>query len=959
MFLQSIRSSFRVHTLLCFILALSLTSAPAGFSASGVSAAKPATMSYGLVRQGELPASYAGLPLSFEMNQGQTHDRVKFLARAGGYLLFLTPTEAVMALDNPEGRRRGKENREERAGTEDKQPRPPRSIVRMQLVGGNPAPQIDGLEELATSTNYFSGSDPAQWRTAVPSYARVRYGQVYPGIDMVYYGNRRQLEYDFVVAPGADPSVVQLAFKGIENFEISRMGDLLLHTSRGDIRQSKPVAYQESNGTREEVDVNYTPLSGNRVGFQVGNYDPTRTLIIDPVLVYSTYLGGSGFDQGYSIAVDSLGSAYVTGRTAATDFPITAGAFQTNYGGGDAYIAKLNPAGTALVYSTYLNGASGNSIAVDSAGSAYITGEAGPPNFPTTPGTFRTSPMGFDTFVTKLNPAGTALVYSARFGGNFDDFGRGIALDDAGNAFITGWTVCRARTCSFPTINAFQANYAGGNNDAFVTKINSSGSALIYSTYLGGGAILNGTDDWGEGIAVDSAGSAYVTGYTYSPDFPVSPGAYDTTREGLDAFVTKFAPDGTSLIYSTFIGGPSREQGQGIAVDTGGNAYVTGSTESSDNPFTPQYDGFPVTTGAFQSRGSFDAFVTKLNPKGSGLVYSTYLGGKAGVDRGWGIAVDNAGSAYVIGDTTSTDFPTANPIQRVYGGGARDAFITRLNPPGSALDHSTFLGGSLSDEGRGLALNDGGDIFATGDTSSDDFPTANPLQGTNGGGFSSHDDAFVLKLGSGILPSPTPTVTPTPTPTATPTATPAPTPKPAPVPLTVSSVTLNPNSLTAGTSTQGTVTLSGTAPVGGALIKLTSSDMAASVPPSVTVLAGATAAKFTISTKPLTGTRTVTISAVYGGLSREALLTLHLDDNVTLQRPDYLKKKKVLRINASSSEPSATLRVYVTATGALIGLLKNDGGDSYSASLPWPANPQNITVRSSLGGSDSRAVTVK
>src|SRR6185295_200978 len=252
----------------------------------------------------------------------------------------------------------------------------------------------------------------------------------------------------------------------------------------------------------------------------------------------------------------------------------------------------LNPSGNALVYSTYLASASGNGIAVDSAGNAYITGDAAATSFPTTAGAFQTAPLGYDAFITKLNPTGSALVYSARFGGNLDDFSRGIALDGSGNAYITGWTVCRATTCTFPTVNAFQPSYAGGNNDAFVTKINSLGSALVYSTYLGGGQILNATDDWGQGIAVDNAGSAYVTGYTYSPDFPVTAGAFDTTRAGLDAFVTKFTTDGRSLVYSTFLGGTGREQGQGIAVDANGNAYVTGLTESSDNPFTLENEGF-------------------------------------------------------------------------------------------------------------------------------------------------------------------------------------------------------------------------------------------------------------------------------------------------------------------------------------------------------------------------------
>jgi hypothetical protein len=882
--------------------------------------------------QGELRAVYGALPLSFELNQGQTDGAVDFLARAGGYLLFLTPTEAVMAFDNS-ATHSGKWNREELVSTDRSKPRPPRLIVRMKLQGANPAPSVEGLDELASRTNYFSGPDSAQWHTDIPSYARVRYAQVYPGIDIVYYGSQRQLEYDFVVAPGSDPNVIQIAFSGIEGAEISRMGDLLLRTAQGDLRQSKPIAYQERNGTREEVSASYIRKGVSGIGFRLGDYDRSRPLIIDPVLVYSTYLGGNGFDQGYAIAVDSLGSAYVTGKTAAADFPTTPGAFQTTFGGGDAlFIAKLNPEGTALVYSTYINGASGNGIAVDLAGNAYVTGEASTPNFPTTPGAFQTAPYGFDTFVTKLNATGSALVYSARFGGNFDDFGRAIALDAAGNAYITGWTVCRATTCTFPTVNAVQPNYGGGYQDAFVTKINSVGSALIYSTYLGGGTIINGDNDWGEGIAVDSAGSAYVTGYTYSPDFPVTPGAYDTSRAGLDAFVTKFTPDGASLVYSTFIGGPAREQGQGIAVDASGNAYVTGLTESADNPFTPEYDGFPVTPGAFQTTGSFDAFVTKLNPQGSALVYSTYLGGNVGVDRGWAIAVDNAGSAYVAGDTTSSNFPTAGAVQLAYGGGLSDAFAAKLNPEGSALVYSTFLGGSLYDEGRGIALNGSGDAFAIGSTSSDNFPTANPLQGGNGGGLNNHDDAFVVKIGATGLTT------------------------------TLSSLTLNPTSVTGGASLQGTVTLSGAAPSGGAVVMLASSNGAvASVPPSVTVATGATSASFTVTTTPVSVSTTANISATYAGLTKTATLTVMptvTADTVTITMAQYRLSTKKLSVQATSTSATATLKVYVTATGQLIGTLKNNGG-KYSGQFSWPSNPQNITVQSSLGGSATKAVTVK
>jgi hypothetical protein len=946
--------NFPINALLCFIVTLSILGIPSPKLKSGISgyvqsprfALDPSSTPE--LSQNERAAGYAALPLSFEFNQGQTNKRVKFLARGAGYLLFLTTTETVMVFENPVARRKGKENREARSlpdnqQLDDSRPNPPRSIVRMKLEGANPAPRVEGLEQLMTTSNYFGGSDPARWRTNIPNYNRIRYAQVYPGIDMVYYGNQRQLEYDFIVAPGSNPDLIQIAFGGTQSFEISRMGDLLLHTTQGDIIQSKPVAYQEANGFREEVSVNYVSNEMGHVGFQLGYYDPGRPLIIDPVLIYSTYLGGSGFDQGYAIAVDSLGSAYVTGRTAAIDFPTTAGAFQTKYGGGDAFVAKLNSSGTALVYSTYLNGGSGNGIAVDSDGNAYVTGEAATTNFPTTPDAFQTSPMGYDAFVTKLNPAGSALVYSARFGGNLDDFGRGIALDSGGNAYITGWTVCRSETCTFPTVNAFQPNYAGGTNDAFVTKINNSGAALVYSTYLGGGTIINGSEDWGEGIAVDNAGSAYVTGYTYSPDFPVTAGAFDNTRAGLDAFITKFTPGGTSLVYSTFLGGAGREQGHGIAVDVGGNAYVTGSTESFDSPFTSAYEGFPVTSGAFQMRGSFDAFVTKLNPNGSALIYSTYLGGSGGTDRGWAIAVDDEGNSYVTGDTSSINFPTANPIQATYGGGLEDAFVTKLNATGSLLVYSTFLGGALTDEGRGIALDQTGDVFATGDTSSNDFPTASAIQPANGGGLNNHDDAFVVKIGS---------VGPTPIPTPTPTATPA-----APWLL---SLTLSPSVLSGGNSSVGTATLSGAAPTGGVIVSLASSaGTIAAVPSSVTVAAGATSASFTVTTSQVTTTTLVTISGVCGGVTKTVLLTVNAVDTITILRAEYQRSKKLLRVEASDTEPTAVLNVYVTATGAFIGTLTNNGGGRYGAVLSWQTNPRNITVRSNLGGSQSKAVTAK
>jgi hypothetical protein len=760
------------------------------------------------------------------------------------------------------------------------------------------------------------------------------------------------------------------------------------------------------------------------------------------VLAYSTYLGGTGYDAGNAIAVDAAGNAYVTGQTFTADFPTTSGAFQTTYGGSDAFITKINPSGNALVYSTYLKSADGTGIAVDAAGNAYVTGDVGSLGFPVTPGAFQTPQWGYDTFITKLNATGSALVYSSRFGGSFDDFGRAIAVDAAGNAYITGWTVTRAPAGDFPTVNAFQPNYGGGNNDAFVTKMNASGTALVYSTYLGGGAILNATDDWGEGIAVDSAGSAYVTGFTYSPDFPVTPGAYDRTRFGLDAFITKFTPDGSALVYSTFLGGNGRDQGQAIAVDASGNAYVTGLTESQDSPFTPENDGFPVTPGAFQTTGSFDAFVTKLNPQGSGLVYSTYLGGGAnasgaggnGVDRGWGIAVDAGGNAYITGDTQSPDFPVFNAVQPMPGS-PPDAFVTKLNAAGTAPIFSTYLGGNLSDQARGIAINTAGDVYVVGSTDSYNFPTtAGAFQPFNRGGLEHHDDAFIAKIsstGSASVALSTFSLNPTlvtagnssqgtvtlsgPAPAggavvtlangrpdiasvpasvtiaagatgASFTITTGPSfwqgragtlitasyggvsrsnlleVDAAPSGVNLSGVALNPASVTGGTSSTGTVTLSGPAPSGGVSVALSISNAAvASVPATVTVVAGATTATFGVTTRTVTTSTSVVISAAYTGASTTATLTIlpaAATDTVSVTRADYTSSKRELRVEATGSNASATLKVYVTATGALIGTLMNSGG-KYAGQFAWSTNPQNITVRSSLGGTATRAVALK
>src|SRR6266480_1280581 len=388
--------------------------------------------------------SYGKLPLHFEANQGQTHQDVRFLARGSGYSLYLTAGEAVLVLTkpNPDATRA--------RGTP--------VVVRMSLVGAAPKPPVSGLDELPGKANYLIGKDPAKWRTNVPTYAKVHYRAVYPGIDLVYYGNQRQLEYDFMVAPGADPNRIVLGFQGAERLEINAEGELVLHAAGEVIRQRVPVIYQEINGVRTKLEGRYVLKDAHRVGFQVAAYDPSRPLVIDPTLVYATYLGGSGGDVGHGIAVDAAGAAYVTGWTQSAEFT-----------------ASCTDPCTVL---------SGTLIGVQ------------------------------DAFVTKINAAGTALVYSTYLGGSRDDLGFGIAVDAAGAAYVTGWTSSADFTAGCTDPCMVLNGTLGGGSDAFVTKLDPTGCALVYSTYLGGSG-----DDFGVGIAVDSQGAAYVTGWTSSADF--------------------------------------------------------------------------------------------------------------------------------------------------------------------------------------------------------------------------------------------------------------------------------------------------------------------------------------------------------------------------------------------------------------------------------------------------------
>jgi hypothetical protein len=607
----------------------------------------------------------------------------------------------------------------------------------LRFIESNPSANIKARKEQPGIINFFIGNDPAKWQTNLHSYAEIVYSELWAGIDMVFRNTGGVLKYEFIIRPGANLNNIHLTYDGADNLSLDADGNLLIHTPMGILTEQHPVSYQldgeQQLPVTTEFALEHQPNGALVFGFTAGaDYDPRYPVVIDPGLVYSTYLGGSGFDIGNGIVVDTAGNAYVTGKTFSLDFPTTPGAFQTSLQGiGNAFVTKLNPAGSALVYSTYLGGSDqdgGNGIAVDTSGNAYFTGSTLSTNFPTTLGAFQTSHKGVeDAFVTKLNPAGNALIYSTYLGGSAFDIGRGIAVDTSGNAYVIGL----GHSSDFPiTPDAFQTTFKG-LIDAFVTKLNPAGSALVYSTYLGGSG-----QDLGNGIVIDTSGNAYITGSTDSTDFPTTLGAFQTSLKAFtDAFVTKLNSAGSALVYSTYLGGNSADNGNGIAIDTSGNSYVTGFTQSTD---------FPTTPSAFQTslKGIIDAFVTKLNPAGSALVYSTYLGG-SNQDNGLGIAVDTSGNAYVAGLTNSTDFPTTPGALQTTFKGIADAFVTRLNPAGSALVYSTYLGSSEQDDGFGIAADTSGNAYVTGLTFSTDFPTT---PGTLQTSLKGVGDAFVTKL---------------------------------------------------------------------------------------------------------------------------------------------------------------------------------------------------------------------
>jgi len=678
--------------------------------------------------------SLSSMPLAFTENRGQWGEKTLFKAEAGGATFYFCKDEVayLFVRDTDELDESSTLRRQESLPDASPLDRPRYKkealLIKAQFIGANPNPEIVGEDRLAHNCNYFYGNNPAKWRTDVPNYSAITYKDIWPGIDLRYHGNGQGMKYDFIVNPGAEISQIRVRYDGVNDLAITSNGDLQADTRFGLIYENIPSVYQETGGKKHNISGQYRIIEPGVFGFEVESYNLSLSLIIDPEIVYSTYLGGSGDDYGYDIAVDGSGSAYMTGYTYSSDFP-TVDPYDGSFNGdADVFVSKLSASGSSLVYSTYLGASNhdyGIGIAVDGSGSAYVTGWTNSSGFPTV-NPYDAIYNGYDdVFVSKLTASGNSLVYSTFLGGNLSDGGYDIAVDGSGSAYITGFTY----SSDFPVVNPYDGSFNDFYYyDVFVSKLSVSGSSLVYSTYLGG----NGGDD-GIGIAVDGSGSAYVTGYTFSSDFPtVEP--YDETYNGeYDAFVSKLSDSGSSLIYSTYLGGSGEDNGRGIAIDGSGSAYVTGYTSSTDFPTVNPCDG--------TNNGSYDVFISKLSASGSSIIYSDYLGG-LGEDHGNSIAVDGSGSIYVIGSTTSSEFPTFDPYDGSYNG-ANDAFVAKLPASGGCPVYSTYLGGIGDDGGTGIAVDGSGSAYVTGRTNSSDFPTVNPYNGSLNGGY----DVFVAKFG--------------------------------------------------------------------------------------------------------------------------------------------------------------------------------------------------------------------
>jgi hypothetical protein len=702
------------------------------------------------VKQDSILRSYRSLPLSFEMSKERADGKVDFISRGLGYGLFLTPNEAIIALNKSQETKAldnsffafGAANHD---GGHTNLGQVDQAAIQMRLIGANATPTVSGVDELPGTVNYFFGSDQTEWKTNVSSFQKVLYEDVYSGINLIYYGNQTQLEYDFVIAPGATPDLIGLYFDGADKLELNADGELILHIASEQIRMLKPTIYQEIDGLRQEIWGGYLLKADDQVSFQVGRYDNSRPLVIDPVIVYSTYFGGIQNEQeGYGgFDVDSNGHVYITGRTYSTNLPLSNAIDSGLSGETDAFVAKIDPQTNTLIYSSYFGGSrseTGNSVVTDDNGNAFAVGYTNSLDFPIV-NAFQPQKSGYpnetiDTFILKLNSTGSNITYSTYLGGSGADDGWDISINSLGEIIVAGNT----QSSDFPVVNALQSEggdvFSNTDFDVFVTKIHPSGSSLIFSTYLG-----RGSNDVVRGLSIDNQDNIYITGYA-GFDYPTTPAAYGGECGSEWVFVSKITPNGEFLDYSTCIG-PGRAWG--IAVDNFGSAYITGQTNGSF-PLINAYDA--------QLDGNYDTFVTKLSPTGDSLMFSTYLGGSIalyapdnGQDWGNAIDIDEIGNVYVTGFTNSVDFPVVNAIQPSLGdstSGAFDAFIAKFDPTGANLLMSTYLGGNFIDAGFGIIVEPNGVIYVRGETNSTNFPVVNPFQSNLGG--IHRNDAFIVKI---------------------------------------------------------------------------------------------------------------------------------------------------------------------------------------------------------------------
>jgi hypothetical protein len=644
--------------------------------------------------------------VAFTENRGQWPDSILFRADASGTVLWFRRTGISFEMDDADNDR---DDTPDLAWFGSQLPRGPSTaktrlrpvrMVDLEFVGANHDTRIRPRSLLPHASNFFLGDDPARWRTHVPSYSSITLQNLYPGIDVDFFADEfGRVRYAFQAAPGKDLAQVRADYSGA------------LEPASG--LSIEPIdAARQSTGMLSPV--GRTPDARSFVS------GPDAASAANVTLAYSTYLGGAASDSGIQVAVDASGNAYVTGITLSADFPTVNSYDGTISAGNDAFVSKLSAAGSGLIYSTYIGGNNEDvsfDIDVDSSGHAYITGSTYSTDFPTK-NAYQSNQPDQDVFVTKLGIDGDSLIFSTYLGGSLADGGNELAVDGSGNVFVTGY----AGSSDFPTASAFQGTYQGGY-DAFVTKLASTGSSLIYSTFLGGSGLDNGSH-----LLIDASGNAYVCGYTGSTNFPTQ-NPYQTDQGVEDAFLTKLASTGSSLIYSTYLGGSGVDVAICMGLDASGSAYVTGFTQSTNFP----------TVNAYQTdQPGQDGFVTKFSSAGNTLVYSTYLGGSLD-DAGYAVVVDATGHAYVTGYTTSTNFPTLYPYQTDQTG--TDIFITQLMPAGSSLLYSTYLGGNAQDIGTFIALDDSENVYITGNTGSTNFPTLNPYQ-TNQAG----SDAFVTKL---------------------------------------------------------------------------------------------------------------------------------------------------------------------------------------------------------------------